>query len=222
MTPTLIAVDRESVQHSFREWQAEQTLLDAQLAESVAALDAYQSHLDAWQQELARERDELRQLRAAIERDELNGGVPNEQLAQVAKELDDARQKITSLTAALLARTEELRDLDHQRGDANVELVRAKSREQELTAQLAAKQHTTELERHQWEKELAQLREQLQRATESPTAAADIHRGEPGRNCQSKSEPRTQASPVLGTVMEQFGKLRQQRSMNRPNQPKPR
>ena len=47
-----VVVDRELVEHSFREWQEEQAQLDAQLAESVEALDAYQSHLDNWQQDL--------------------------------------------------------------------------------------------------------------------------------------------------------------------------
>jgi hypothetical protein len=41
------------------------------------------------------------------------------------------------------------------------------------------------------------------------------------KNGSARVEPRRGASPVLGSVMEQFGKLREQRSMNRSNN-KPR
>jgi chromosome segregation ATPase len=136
MSSPRVAVDRKIVEHSFREWQQEQTLLDAQLAESVAALDAYQAHLDNWQQELVRERDELRQLRGAIERAQA-AGVGREPIEHLNKELEDSREKIASNSAP------------------------------------------------------------------------------------AKVEPRRAANAVLGSVLEQFGKLREQRSMNRSSN-KPR
>ena len=73
MTSATITVDRELVQ-SFRDWQAEQAVLDAQLVDSVAALEAYQSHLDGWQRELARERDELQRLREELDREKVVDG----------------------------------------------------------------------------------------------------------------------------------------------------
>jgi septal ring factor EnvC (AmiA/AmiB activator) len=139
MSSPRVAVDRAVVDRSFREWQEEQELLDAQLAESVAALDAYQAHLDNWQQELVREREELRQLRAAIERDR-SAGVGREQI------------------------------------------------------------------------------EHLNQAVEEAAAASH---GEPVNIGPAKVEPRRTSSPVLGSVLEQFGKLREQRSLNRSNN-KPR
>jgi hypothetical protein len=54
-----ILLERESIQATFREWQSEQDALDAELSESLAALSAFQSHLDSWQQQLARERESL-------------------------------------------------------------------------------------------------------------------------------------------------------------------
>jgi chromosome segregation ATPase len=222
MSSTLFVVDREVVQDSFRQWQTEQSLLDAQLAESVSALDAYQSHLDAWQQELAREREELRQLRAALERDCAATGIHDDQWEQCNQELNDTRQKVASLTTALLARTEELRELDRQRGDTQTELALVRARERELTAAITAQQQSSEAQRRQWESELAQLRLELGRAVEHSATGVEAYHGEPSKNGHSKPEPRATASPVLGSVMEQFGKLRQQRSMNRPNQPKPR
>jgi chromosome segregation ATPase len=221
MSSTLFVVDREVVQDSFRQWQTEQSLLDAQLAESVAALDAYQSHLDGWQEELAREREELREMRAALERERVAAGSHHDQWEQYNQELIDAREKVTSLTSALLARTEELRELDRERGDTQTELALVRARERELTAALTTQQQTSEAQKRQWESELAQLRLELGRASEH-SAVSDHYHAEPSRIGHAKPEPRATASPVLGSVMEQFGKLRQQRSMNRPNQPKPR
>jgi hypothetical protein len=86
-------VDREIINTSFRDWQEEQTLLDAQLAESVAALDAYQSHLDGWQQELARERDELRNQRESLERDRAAAGDAAQQVQQLSRQLEEMQTK---------------------------------------------------------------------------------------------------------------------------------
>jgi chromosome segregation ATPase len=208
VSPPQVAVDREIVEHSFREWQQEQTLLDAQLAESVAALDAYQLHLDNWQQELARERDELREMREALERDRAAGGAGNELFEQLQRELNEARDKVSALTTALLTRTEELRELDRQRESVGTELAHARDREKELTDRLTAK---GEPNRNSQPDAFDTVIEQ----------AAASNQGDAAKSGAAKVEPRRSASPVLGSVMEQFGKLREQRSMNRSNN-KPR
>src|SRR5882757_9825982 len=51
-------VNGDAIRETFREWNAERDSLDAELSESLAALEAYQLHLDTWQQQLAREREE--------------------------------------------------------------------------------------------------------------------------------------------------------------------
>jgi chromosome segregation ATPase len=218
MSTTLIAVERTEFEQSFRDWQAEQSQLEAQLADSFAALDAYQSNLDNWQAELAQEREELRGLRAAVECERTADGAHNEQLDELRQELTVSRQQISSLTTALLARTEELRDLDRQRNEAIAELSRAGAREQELSASLAAQQQSSEAERLQWERNIEQLREDAEKAAEVAARGNSIA---PGRNGEASSESRSSSNAVLGSVMEQFGKLRQQRSMNRLNS-KPR
>lgn len=192
MTSTEVTVDRIAVEDSFRVWQEEQSLLDAQLAESVAALEAYQSHLDVWQQDLARERQQLQEEREAFNRDCSSTGSNLEQLQVLTAQLDESREKNNSLTAALLQRTEELRSLDQQFA----------------------------VERQQWEHESARLSELAEKGAAAGASASPLLSL---RNGPVKSEPRTSTSPVLGSVMEQFGKLRQQRSLNRPNpNPKPR
>jgi chromosome segregation ATPase len=218
MSSTLIAVDCADVERSFREWQAEQSQLEAELADSFAALEAYQSNLDNWQAELAQERAELHELRTAIESGQTTGGEVSEQHEALCQELADTRQKISSLTTALLARTEELRDLDHQRNEAVAELSRAGAREQELSDSLAAHQQSTEAERQQWEQKIEQLRVEAERAAQVAATGGSFA---PDRSGQAASEARASTNAVLGSVMEQFGKLRKQRSMNRLN-PKPR
>jgi chromosome segregation ATPase len=218
MSSTTFSVDCAEVERSFREWQAEQALLEAELADSFAALEAHQSNLDSWQSELAQEREELRELRTAIERERTDGGSQGEQYEELCQELADARQQISSLTTSLLARTEELRDLDRQRNEALAELSRAGAREQELSASLAAQQQSTEAERLQWEQRIVQLREDAEKAA---AVAEGGHNLGSGRSGDASCESRLATNPVLGSVMEQFGKLRKQRSMNRLN-PKPR
>jgi chromosome segregation ATPase len=213
---TTLPFNADAVHAPFRRWEAEQAELDAQIAESIEALVAYQSHLDIWQQQLAQEREELQNLRAGVEHDQALAGVEQERLDQVNRDLNDARQQVASLTAVLLARTEELREIDHQRGDANTELAAARTHERELTAALAAQQQSFATERLQFEKEIVHLRQQLERAVEL-VSSRPASRDEIPKTSATKSDAARSVNPVLGSVMEQFGKLRQQRSLNRPN-----
>lgn len=214
MSISQVAVDRELIEDSFREWQEEQSQLDAQLAESVAALDAYQSHLDSWQQELAREREELRQLREAIEQDRAEGGAGQQQMELLDKELGELREKVSSLTAALLGRTEELREADQRRESVTAELTKSHLREKELAAALAAQQHASGTRRPTSEDHNDQQHDEHGKPANQ--ASADPQDGS-AKSGTARVEPRRSASPVLGSVMEQFGKLREQRSMNRSN-----
>jgi hypothetical protein len=213
MSSSLVTFDRESVVDSFREWQQEQSLLDAQLTESVEALDAYQAHLDNWQRELAREREEVRRLRETSAGD-ANDSAQREQIDQLTNELNDSRAKIGSLTAALLARTEEVRELERQREGAGTELALARAREQELVALLAAQGPAGEIRHHTGDDPVNHDTDAFSKAVDQVTTEDAGDSGNAGR---PKVEPRRGASPVLGSVMEQFGKLREQRSLNRSN-----
>jgi chromosome segregation ATPase len=218
MTTATITLDRELVHRSFRDWQADQAVLDAQLNDSVVALEAYQSHLDHWQRELARERDDLQRLReeldrnqTALDRNQAADGNGQQRAEQLEHELYDARTKITSLTTALLDRTEELRQLDRQRADINTELALAKTRERDLSTALEALQKSADVQCLQWESAIAEMRQQLEESLElvpgevpEEPAASDPPLG-----------PIAASNPVLGSLMEQFDKLRQQRSVGR-------
>ncbi|MGD9636178.1 MAG: hypothetical protein AB7U97_23050 [Pirellulales bacterium] len=195
MSSLPFVVDREIIASSFREWHDEQQRLDAQLAESVAALDAYQATLDTWQQELAYERGELRQLREEIEnaRQEAAAAATSDsesgQIDQLEQELAQAHEQIAALTA---------------------DLALARAHELELGEALSAEQHLHDT--HALHREGA---EAFDEAIE--LAAAGSYRGDASPTGNNRSESRRGASPVLGSVMEQFGKLREQRSHSRSN-----
>lgn len=224
-----LSVTSETILGTLRTWHAERESLDSQLNESVAALEAYQSHLDAWQTQLAGQRHELRQLREVLDRDlaafdDRQAGVSTE----AAAELTASREKIVTLTDTLLARTEELRVLDNRRAEVVTELELSRAREGELRAALDEQKRTIEQERAHWAEEFRRLRELLERQLETPPVEEAIAPPErnPAPAKQQRSAPvaadGSSANPVLGSIVEQFGKLRQQRAIDRQATKRPR
>jgi septal ring factor EnvC (AmiA/AmiB activator) len=217
-----LPLNSEAVRETIRTWNAERDSFDAQLNESLAALSAYQSHLDGWQQQLARERDELQAARERLDLDRTtNERSQAESSAALVKELDAAREKITALTTLLLNRTEELRTLDNRRAEVQTDLELARARERELKAALDEYKQAAEHERSQWAEELRQLREVLECQLETSGVQDQAARAErPVVPVNTNSAgvgahviPRE--NPVLGSIVEQFGKLRQQRAVER-------
>ena len=262
-------IQTDAVRESFQAWNAQRESLDSQLNESLAALAAYQSHLDGWQERLAKDReelcamreslereqaeirtskdsvvcqqDELRKTREQIDRDRDELCVAREQIARerttadqshaessatMGNELNAAREKITALTTLLLNRTEELRTLDNKRAEVQTELELSRARERELKAALDEHTRSIEHERSEWAEELKELREVLERQLDSPVveeaaAARATERpaqaAEPPANSQSARGASVVPSEnaVLGSIVEQFGKLRQQRAVER-------
>jgi len=220
-----LTLECESVRDAFREWQAEQESLDAQLSESLSALAAYQSHLDSWQQQLAQERDELRASREQWERDravaEKNLASQAQTSHEMTNELSAARDRISSLNTDLQARAEELQATDQRRAELIAELELSRGREKELQATLAGQQRALDEQRAQWAEEMRQLRETLQNPAEAfpPEQRTSDPAPEPPagqhRPSGDKSGEQCNQNPVLGSIVEQFGKLRQQRAFDR-------
>jgi septal ring factor EnvC (AmiA/AmiB activator) len=221
MTDTL-QIDCESIRQTLHEWRAEQESFDAQLTESLSALAAYQSHLDAWQKQLAHEREQLRAAREQFEHergrtDGAQAGLdPN---GAETGELSAAREKISALSASLLARTEELRQMDEKRSELAAELELNRVREKELAKALEEQKQALEQERAHRDEELRNL-ERLKQGAEgaSPSEKSPENlAAAAGRAPQQVNE-----NPVLGSIVEQFGKLRQQRALDRQALRKPR
>lgn len=243
-----LPLNREAIRETFRAWNAERDSLDAQLSESLAALAAYQTHLDSWQIQLVRDRDQLKAEREQFDRDQATAGKSHaESSAAVTNELNGAREKITALTTLLLNRTEELRTLDNRRAETQTELELARARERELKAALDEHKRLFEQERLQWAEELRQLREVLQRQldaaaeeqiaaieqasqpappvpTPPPVPAPPAPAAQPVQTQLSGVGARVlpRENPVLGSIVEQFGKLRQQRAVERQVTNRPR
>jgi chromosome segregation ATPase len=223
MTTELTLLDRDTLHATFDTWAAAEESLDAELSESLEALAAYQSHLDAWQRQLAGERTALIQAREQFERDEAAAAASQmHSTAEAGAELTAARQKVADLTSSLLARTEELRTLDNRRAEVVSELELARAREKELKTALDEQKRLLDQERAQSTEDLRHLREMLEHRGESVesigrgnNAAAKQPLGLPRTAAPTTNRDRTNSGAVLGSIVEQFGKLRQQRAVDR-------
>jgi predicted nucleic acid-binding Zn-ribbon protein len=220
------ALNCETVRETFQAWNAERESLDSELSESLAALEAYQLHLDDWQQQLARERDQLQTAREQFERDRsVSDKNHSESAAATIAELHSAREKITALTTLLLNRTEELRTLDNRRAEVQTELELSRARERDLKASIDEQKRSVDQERSQWADEIKQLRAVVERQLDSPVvngpAAATQRQANaaPAPPTPAKTPPASNSTqrenPLLGSIVEQFGKLRQQRATER-------
>lgn len=229
MTDTFVQ-ECDSLRATLDEWRAGHESLDAQLGESLQALAAYQSHLDAWQQKLAEERERLRQEQEKFERERTaarEGNTGAEQTsAEPGSELAEARERISTLSASLLARTEELRQMDERRSQLASELEMNQVREKELVAALEEQKRTLEQERSHRAEEL----QNLERLAQSPQAAPGqstsdnplASHEQSGQPAANSGNQQMNENPVLGSIVEQFGKLRKQRAMDRQVLRKPR
>jgi hypothetical protein len=225
-------INGDAIREAFQAWNAERDSLDAELSDSLAALEAYQLHLDGWNQQLSRERKELQIARERFESDR-ESAEKNQSEASAASttELHAAREKITALTTLLLNRTEELRTLDNRRAEVQTELELARARERELKATLDDQKRSADQERSQWSEELKQLRDVVERQLDAPgvedaSTSAELMTpqvtpapaGPPNKTPASGgAQSVARENPLLGSIVEQFGKLRQQRAVERHN-----
>jgi predicted nucleic acid-binding Zn-ribbon protein len=225
------ALNCETVRQTFQAWNAERESLDSELSESLAALEAYQLHLDGWQQQLAREREELQAAREQFKRDQsVSDKNHSESSAATITELHAAREKITGLTTLLLNRTEELRTLDNRRAEVQSELELSRGRERELKAAIDEQKRSVDQERSQWADELKQLRAVVECQMEKPVANEPSGATDRPTNAApaapTHTPPTTNATqrenPLLGSIVQQFGKLRQQRAVERQVHKRPR
>jgi chromosome segregation ATPase len=224
MAGSILTLDRESLCESVRHWRSEQEALDAQWQESLAALVAYQSHLDDWQQELARGRAALAEARQQFEQESADAAQHRiGDAAGAATQLDELRQQLTSLSQQVDVRSDELRAAEQQRAELATELELVKTHADDLTREIEEQKRVLEQERALWADELRHMRELLERRAESSpsgreagaaTTAPEVPQPpQPAR--ASETAKRSSHSPVLGSIVEQFGKLRQQRAVER-------
>lgn len=192
---TCAPVDIAPLRDWFAELSTTQSEVDRDLSESVAALEAYQKHLDRCQAELAAERAALEEQRAvlAAERQRLAEtptGTKEEQLA----ELGEAKKLISELRDLLLERTDELRRSDSKRAELVNELQLARSRQLEFEKNMEAEKSQHLEQQLRWTEEFQRVSELLEVRTRGDGHSAAAASGD----------------PVLGSILAQFGKLRRQ------------
>jgi hypothetical protein len=221
-----LTINSDALRESIRAWQSEQESLEAEWSESLSALEAYQSHLDGWQRELAEAREALRSEREVFAREQAAAAIEQEKSsAQIVIQLAEARAKVAQLSEQLVTRTEELRVLDQKRADLATELEVARATAKRLTADAEAQLRSHEAERKSWTEQLAQLRDVLEQRAAAPVTGYDDVPSAPAAEPAAQAPPRppkttsgerpSANNPVLGSIMEQFGKLRQQRASDR-------
>jgi chromosome segregation ATPase len=174
---------------------------------------------------IEKERDEMRVARNQLERDRAAAEKGEfEASATLSAELNTARDKISALTTSLLSRTEELRTLDSRRAEAATELELARAHEKELKTALEEHKQRTEQEKVHWNEELRHLHELLERRADVTAAEERITQGmeqpapvatpQPAAG-STTAQAAARANPVLGSIVQQFDKLRQQRASDR-------
>ena len=232
MTTMMPELDYQPIHDCFGQWREEHELLDGDLNETFASLEAYQSQLEDWQRELATQVDELRREKKRLDRDRAESKQCEDQFDANTEELNGARQQMAQLSKELLSRTDELRELDRKRSELATELELARARDHELSAALDDQKQWMDQQRNQWTEELKHLRELVE---QRPAAAEEYQRAAPGNDSISSDgaqgadessdeepgagDPETEGpwdeNPVLGSIVAQFGKLRKQRSAGR-------
>jgi septal ring factor EnvC (AmiA/AmiB activator) len=229
MTAANNTIDHSIISDSFHGWREEQETLQSQLDESLAALTAYQSHLDAWQSELAAERDSLRKERDEIARERISIDDQRAQLDLLAKASGQSTEQNSALSKALVDRTDELRQMDRRRGELTTDLQLSQAREKELAVTLEKERESIAEQKAKWEDENRRLRERLKREMASPNIGeaydeeeepGDVPPEQPSHPTERVERRNSNDNPVLGSIIEQFGKLRQQRASNRQKGPK--
>ena len=99
-----------------------------------------------------------------------------------------------------------------------------------MKATLDDHERAVDRERSQWAEELHQLREVLERQLETPGMQEPVTAELPAAPPKVPTNPQSgggahiipRESPVLGSIVEQFGKLRQQRATERQAFNRPR
>lgn len=142
MSNESLTIDRDPLLASFGQWHDENDSLASQIEESVAALSEYQQQLETWQSELDQQQSQLTADAADAKTcdDELNDGRQQE-IENLNAELKDARKQIGRMSADLLAKTEELRQIDKSCADLTAEVERL--RKQNTTIENATIENTT-------------------------------------------------------------------------------
>lgn len=194
MSNESIALEFEQVRETVSNWSREQDVLETELTESLAALGAYQTDLETWQQELVAGR-ESQAIHDQAAQSKLEARI--EELTQLVAA---GKKRITSLESDLLACNEELREAEEKRTEVITQLDAARSREKVLSGG------------SQQDKQAVKKQAQaVQKARSGSYERQNL-------NSRSEDSDSNVSDPVLSSVVAQFDKIRRQLAFGRdPN-----
>ena len=141
--------------------------------------------------------------------------------AELRTQLDNALTDATAAGKAAAAQEEQIRNLQQDRAVLEAELELVRSRTADLSETLSHERQQISEDRAEWATELKQLRRVIERRTAvasatlvtPPVRAASTGGGDKElvTVCDSR------ADPIVGSVLAQFDKIRQQRAAGRAN-----
>lgn len=189
-------------------WSEQHQRFEADLQESFDALDAYQRQLDAWQQRLAGEREQLEHERERLKEQAdaaIAAAEQNDQTAELEAELTASRQRTAELEEQIASAESSTIGLQSENAKLTAELHQSQRSAQELGVQLEATRAEMAQQNQHWSSEFSRVVSMLEQQQAAPAGAAPATPvGAPA--------PAAAADPVLGSVVAQFSKLRQQRA----------
>lgn len=165
------------------------------------------------EEKLAAARTEAATLAATVA--ELTGNNGDSSALDAA--LRETRANLEDTTQVVRAKEQQITNLMQERDDLEAELDSVRSRAAELSDTLDQMKRESVEERAEWSAELRQMRRVLERQTDLLTPGPPQRRpvASPGMSACAVAVAPSAADPVLGTVMAQFDKIRQERAQQR-------
>ncbi len=198
------------------DWRQESARCEEDLNETFEALEGFQRNLESWQQRLVLERKELELERAEVQQLDTATAECEQMLAGAIaaheEELSSSQERATQLEEELTKASAARLSAESAKAQLAVELDQARRKRQELETQLEQNRAEMSRQNQHWSEEFNRVVQML--------AEQNSEQDPPGSCQEEPSTPATpiavapikSSDPVLGSVVAQFGKLRQQRA----------
>lgn len=210
MAPLDLQPALEPLHDCVEQWCVEQDALEQDLSESLAALEAFQRQLDAWQTKLATEREQLQQDCKRFNDEQAAWRAENASSDEINNQLSAALAERERLREEGLESARRAEQFEEQATESQEKLEQTKRRVTELEETLQSERADMAHQQARWDEDFRRLRGLLaQQAKPAP---------QPG--VAPQPAPAVAEDPVLDSVLAQFGKLRQQHAGRRSGQEK--
>lgn len=205
MTTTTLRPSTQPLHDCLDQWRAEQASVEADLAESFAALEGFQKSLDAWRYRLVTQEESLASQAQQLA-DEQSAWT-NEQgdRTELVAQIEASQQELNNQKAEFNAISAQLTEANGYVDTLVQEASVAKDKIAQLEADLEKQREESREQQSRWDEDFKRMRQMLDRRSEAR---------EPATEAPAVAEEASTAAedPVLDSVMAQFGKLRLQKA----------